>query len=112
MTTSDFQLALSPRNCRILMVLTGVLLLDFEQLVDLLTNLAVRHADIVLGVAIVAHEGEETVVRDVELKMLVTGDRISTPGTGLHLQAGTRDGRRWGRPCCGWKGRDLRTSCR
>lgn len=46
---------------------TGVLLLGLEELVDLVANLAVGHLDIILGVTFLVHEGEETVVRDVEL---------------------------------------------
>lgn len=51
--------------------LTGVLLVNLEELVDLLTNLTVGHADIVLGVTVVVHEGEEAIVRDVELQKCV-----------------------------------------
>jgi len=50
------------------MEFTGVLLLVLEELVDLLANLALRDLDIVLGVTVVVHEGEETVVSDVELR--------------------------------------------
>lgn len=48
-------------------LLTGDLLVDLEQLVDLLANLTIGDFDIVLGVAIVVHEGKETIVRDVDL---------------------------------------------
>jgi len=44
----------------------GVLLVNLEELDDLLSNLTVRHADIILGVAVIVHQGEETIVRDVE----------------------------------------------
>lgn len=47
--------------------LTGVLLLDLEKLVDLLTNLAIGHLHIILGVTVVVHEGEKAVIRNVEL---------------------------------------------
>jgi hypothetical protein len=47
--------------------LTGVLLLLVEELVDALTDLVVGDLDVVLGGAVVEHEGEETVVSDVEL---------------------------------------------
>lgn len=46
---------------------TGVLLLLLEELVDLVTNLARRDLDVVLGGAVVVHEGKEVVVSDVEL---------------------------------------------
>jgi hypothetical protein len=52
----------------------GVLLLNLEELVDLLANLAIGHADIILGVTIIVHEGEETVVGDVEQLELTTRD--------------------------------------
>ena len=48
-------------------VLTGILLFFAEELVDLLTNLALRNLDIVLGSAVLGHEGEETIIGDVEL---------------------------------------------
>lgn len=47
--------------------LTGVLLLLGEKLADLVANLAVGNLDIVLGVAVVLHQGQEVVVGDVEL---------------------------------------------
>lgn len=55
--------------------LTSVLLVNPEELVDLLTNLTVGHADIVLGVTVVVHEGEEAIVRDVELQKCVNISR-------------------------------------
>jgi hypothetical protein len=62
---------LSKDNCEVL--LTGVLLLLSEELGDLLANLVVGQRDIILGVTVVGHKGEETVVGDVELiNMLVT----------------------------------------
>jgi hypothetical protein len=48
-------------------VLTGILLVFAKELVDLLANLALRNLDIVLGSAVLGHEGEETVIGDVEL---------------------------------------------
>jgi hypothetical protein len=47
--------------------LTGVLSILSEELVDLVTNLTIGDLDIVLGGAVVRHEGEETVLRDVDL---------------------------------------------
>jgi hypothetical protein len=47
--------------------LTGVLVLLDEELVDALANLVVGDLDVVLGGAVVKHEGEETVVSNVEL---------------------------------------------
>lgn len=47
--------------------LTGVLLLSLEETGDLLTNLTIGQTDVVLGVTIIAHEGKETIVSNVEL---------------------------------------------
>ena len=51
--------------------LTGVLAVLVEHLVDLVTNLAIGDLDVVLGGAVVGHEGEETVVRNVELDLVL-----------------------------------------
>lgn len=48
-------------------VLTGILLLFAEELGDFFANLALWNLDIVLGSAILGHEGEEAIVGDVEL---------------------------------------------
>lgn len=47
--------------------LTGVLAVLGEELVDLVTDFSVRNLDIVLGGAVLGHEGEETIVSDIEL---------------------------------------------
>ena len=47
--------------------LTGVLALFGEELVDLVSDLAIGDLDIVLGGAVIGHEGKETIVLDVEL---------------------------------------------
>lgn len=47
--------------------LTGVLALLGEELVDLVANFTIGNLDIVLGGAIVGHEGEETIVSNIEL---------------------------------------------
>jgi hypothetical protein len=47
--------------------LTGVLLFGAEKLLNLFANLAFGHLDIILGGTIVGHEGQETIVSDVEL---------------------------------------------
>ena len=46
---------------------TGLLLILLEHLVDLGTDLALGHADIVLHVAVRGHQAEEAVVRDIDL---------------------------------------------
>ena len=56
--------------------LTGVLAVLGEQLADLVANLAVGELDVVLGGAVVGHEGEETVIGNIEL------GRISADGDG------------------------------
>ena len=48
--------------------LTGVLGLLVEELVDLLASLTIGDLDIVLGGAVLRHEGEEAVVGNVELE--------------------------------------------
>jgi hypothetical protein len=52
----------------------GVLLIDLEELVDLVANLAVGHANIILEHAVLVHEVEETIVGDVEQLVLAAGD--------------------------------------
>lgn len=47
--------------------LTGVFLLLTEKLLDLLTNFTIGHLDIILGGAIVRHEGQEVVISDIKL---------------------------------------------
>jgi hypothetical protein len=57
-----------------LTILTGVLFLLLEQAVDLVTNLTIRHLHIILGLAVLSHEGEVAIVRDVELRR---GNKVS-----------------------------------
>ena len=54
-------------------ILTGVLALLVEKLVKLVTDLAVGNLDVVLGGTIIGHEGEETIVSDVELRIMLIG---------------------------------------
>ena len=77
---------------------TSVLLLLSEELGDLLANLALGHADIVLGVTVGGHQVEEAIVRDVDLgaglvslamlEFLVLG-RLHTSVYSLRLTTGT-----------------------
>ena len=46
---------------------TGILLFDFEQFLNLLTNLTLRHLDVILGSAIFGHKVQEAVLTDIEL---------------------------------------------
>ena len=48
--------------------LTGIFLINAEELLNLLTNLTVGDLDVILRVTIVGHEREESVVRDIELR--------------------------------------------
>jgi hypothetical protein len=50
-----------------MLIRTGVLLLVPEELLNLGSNLAVGVLDVVLHGAVLRHEGEETIVLDVEL---------------------------------------------
>ena len=52
--------------------LTGFLLLNLEELVDLVASLTVRDTDVVLEVTVVIHEVEETIVRDVQLACFIS----------------------------------------
>ena len=47
--------------------LTGVLAVVLEELLDLVAGLSIWDLDIVLGGSIIVHEGEETIISDVEL---------------------------------------------
>lgn len=61
-----YGLLVSPHDLR-MYVLTGVLAVFLEELLDLVTDITIWNLDIVLGGAVVVHEGEETVVSDIEL---------------------------------------------
>jgi hypothetical protein len=54
--------------CSSALALTGVLAVLVEHLGNLLANFAVGELDIVLGGAVIGHEGEETVVGDIDLR--------------------------------------------
>jgi hypothetical protein len=54
-------------NLHLSIQLTGVLALLGEELVDLVANLTLGELDIILGGAVLRHEGEETVVSNVKL---------------------------------------------
>lgn len=47
--------------------LTSILLVDTEELLDLLANLAIGNLDIVLGNTVLGHERQEVIVRDIQL---------------------------------------------
>jgi hypothetical protein len=54
--------------------LTSVLAVLLEELLNLVTDLTIWDLDIVLGGAVVVHEGEKIVIGDVELEY------VSEPG--------------------------------
>ena len=60
------------------MSLTGILVLLNEHLVDLVANLTLGELAIVLGGAILGHEGEETIVSNVELRIVSYGNIDTT----------------------------------
>ena len=97
-----------------MMILTAVFLLLTEHADKSLANLALRDLDVVLGVTAIRHEGKEAIFGNVELKINRSVWIHQVPLT-IHvadyLQAGIPCGRRWGRPCCGWKETNLQTSC-
>ena len=49
------------------MLLTSVLLLGMKESLDLLANLTLRNLNIVLGLTIIRHQREESIIRDIEL---------------------------------------------
>jgi hypothetical protein len=59
---------------RVWICLTSVLAVLLEELLNLVTDLTIWDLDIVLGGAVVVHEGEKIVIGDVELEY------VSEPG--------------------------------
>lgn len=52
--------------------LTGILLLGLEKLGNLVTDFAIRHTDIILGIAILAHQREEAIVGNIKLTLYIS----------------------------------------
>jgi hypothetical protein len=50
--------------------LTGILLVSGEKLVNLLSNLSIGDLDIILGLAIISHQGKETIIGNIELELV------------------------------------------
>ena len=48
-------------------LLTGILAILNEELLDFVTDVTLRELDVVLGGAVIRHEGEEAVIGNVEL---------------------------------------------
>ena len=93
-----------------LMKRTSVLALIGEELGDLVADLAIGELDIILGGAVVGHEGKEPIVSDIELHSVVRKCLVEVAGA--HSRAGIPGGGRWGHPCCAWRGRAPPASCR
>jgi hypothetical protein len=73
MTTSARQISYRRRtSLGETLLLTGVFLISCEELGDLVANLAIRHLHVVLGLAVVSHEGEIAIVRNIELQGFVS----------------------------------------
>ncbi len=51
-------------------LLTGFFLLGMEESLDLLANLPFRNLDIILGLAVIGHQGEESIIRDIKLLII------------------------------------------
>lgn len=56
------------------MKLTGIFFISAEELLDLVTDFTIRNLDIILGLTIISHKREKTVVRNVELKQQLASD--------------------------------------
>ena len=70
-------------------LLTGVLLIGAEKLLNLVTNLAVRKLDIIFCLTIIAHQREKPVVGNIKLPRVSQASTISDLITHkLHLPAG------------------------
>jgi hypothetical protein len=67
--------------------LTGVLLLSSKKLIDLLANLTLRDFNIILGLTIISHQREESVIRDIELEGYYVS-RIPVPSPSMILPTG------------------------
>ena len=52
--------------------LTGILLVGLEKLSNLVTDFAIRHTDIILGIAIIAHQRQEAIVGDIKLMLYIS----------------------------------------
>jgi len=52
----------------------GILLVSGEKLVNLISNLSVGDLDIILGLAIISHQGKETIIGNIEELVFLAGD--------------------------------------
>ena len=52
----------------------GIFLLLSEKLGNLVTNFSIWDLDIILGLTIISHQGKETIVRDIEKLVFLSGD--------------------------------------
>lgn len=67
-------------NYRIHRRLTSVLLFSLEELGDLVTNVAIGHADVVLLLALVIDEVEETIIGDINLRTQIRLESVILGG--------------------------------
>jgi hypothetical protein len=70
-------------DAQLLSDLTGVLSILLEELLDLVTNFTIWNLDIVLGGAVVVHEGEEAVVSDIKLAQSISASDLRSRLTAL-----------------------------
>jgi hypothetical protein len=108
--TSVESVSLRSRWRCLVSALTNVLAFLSEELLDLVTTFAVWDLNIVLGGAIVRHEGKEIIISDIKL-IFVSSPVISWKIWKSNLRAGIPGDERWGHPCCGWMGKVLQASC-
>ena len=52
--------------------LTDVLLVRLEHLHESLTDFTFRNLDVVLGITVISHEGQEAIIGDVQLRKTTT----------------------------------------
>lgn len=48
--------------------LTSIFLLGAEEFLNLIADLTLRYLDVILSIAVVGHQGEESIIRDVKLQ--------------------------------------------
>lgn len=62
------EMPVSRQDCeRLVPTLTGVLIFFGEQFLEFITGFTVRNFDIILRVTVVHHQGEETIIGNIQL---------------------------------------------
>ena len=82
-------------------MLTSVLAVFLEELLDLFASLAIGNLNIILGGTIVGHEGEKVVIGDVKLKIVCQCWCLWTYPDASSSPVGIPGDGHWVRPCCG-----------